>query len=81
MVDKMRTYPAVVNDEEMYAHAKEVAQSLLGEENVKLAPQLMGRGGFWVLRAENGWRLLHHWSRQQEHHGDSPFHSLPPLCG
>ena len=52
MVDKMRTYPAVVNDEEMYAHAKEVAQSLLGEENGKLAPQLMGAEdfGFYAQR-------------------------------
>ncbi|CAN6197414.1 unnamed protein product [Urochloa humidicola] len=37
----MRSYPAVINDEGMYAHAKEVAQGLLGEENVKLSPPVM----------------------------------------
>ncbi|RCV10267.1 hypothetical protein SETIT_2G098700v2 [Setaria italica] len=46
MEGKMRTYPAVINDEGMYDHAKAVAQSLLGEENVKVAPQLMGAEDF-----------------------------------
>ncbi|CAL5066193.1 unnamed protein product [Urochloa decumbens] len=41
MEDKMRSYPAVINDEGMYAHAKAVAQSLLGEENVKVSPPVM----------------------------------------
>ncbi|KAF8731743.1 hypothetical protein HU200_015675 [Digitaria exilis] len=50
--DKMKTYPAVINDEGMYAHANSVAQSLLGEENVKVAPQLMGAEdfGFYAQR-------------------------------
>lgn len=52
MEDKMRTYPAVINDEDMYAHVNSVAQSLLGEENVKVAPQLMGAEdfGFYAQR-------------------------------
>ncbi|KAK8459210.1 hypothetical protein SEVIR_2G101800v4 [Setaria viridis] len=52
MEGKMRTYPAVINDEGMYDHAKAVAQSLLGEENVKVAPQLMGAEdfGFYAQR-------------------------------
>ncbi|KAL6595015.1 hypothetical protein ACP70R_048118 [Stipagrostis hirtigluma subsp. patula] len=52
MEDKMRPYPAVINDEGMYVHAKEVAENLLGEENVKLAPQLMGAEdfGFYMQR-------------------------------
>ncbi|PVH63645.1 hypothetical protein PAHAL_2G076000 [Panicum hallii] len=52
MEEKMRTYPAVINDEGIYAHAKAVAQSLLGEENVKVAPQLMGAEdfGFYAQR-------------------------------
>ncbi|XP_062190071.1 LOW QUALITY PROTEIN: IAA-amino acid hydrolase ILR1-like 9 [Phragmites australis] len=41
MEGKKRPYPAVINDEGMYAHAKAVAESLLGEENVKVAPQLV----------------------------------------
>ncbi|CAN6171563.1 unnamed protein product [Urochloa humidicola] len=41
MEDKMRSYPAVINDEGMYAHAKEVAQGLLGEENVKVSAPVM----------------------------------------
>ncbi|KAF8722921.1 hypothetical protein HU200_022059 [Digitaria exilis] len=52
MEDKMKTYPAVINDEGMYAHANSVAQSLLGEVNVKVAPQLMGAEdfGFYAQR-------------------------------
>lgn len=52
MEDTMRTYPAVINDEMMYAHAKEVAESLLGEKNVELGPQVMGAEdfGFYAQR-------------------------------
>ncbi|KAK3126769.1 hypothetical protein QOZ80_7AG0562130 [Eleusine coracana subsp. coracana] len=52
MEDKMRHYPAVINDEGMYAHAKTVAESLFGKENVKIAPQLMGAEdfGFYAQR-------------------------------
>nr|CAB3456219.1 unnamed protein product [Digitaria exilis] len=52
MEDKMKIYPAVINDEGMYAQANSVAQSLLGEENVKVAPQLMGAEdfGFYAQR-------------------------------
>ncbi|KAL6862434.1 hypothetical protein ACP4OV_016775 [Aristida adscensionis] len=52
MEDKMRPYPAVINDEGMYGHAKAVAENLLGKENVKLAPQLMGAEdfGFYMQR-------------------------------
>ncbi|OQU88773.1 hypothetical protein SORBI_3002G093300 [Sorghum bicolor] len=52
MEDTMRTYPAVINDERMYAHAKEVAESLLGDKNVKLGPQVMGAEdfGFYAQR-------------------------------
>ncbi|XP_066398817.1 IAA-amino acid hydrolase ILR1-like 9 isoform X1 [Miscanthus floridulus] len=52
MEDTMKRYPAVINDERMYAHAKEVAESLLGEKNVKLGPQVMGAEdfGFYAQR-------------------------------
>ncbi|KAF7048279.1 hypothetical protein CFC21_057073 [Triticum aestivum] len=52
MEETMRPYPAVVNAEGMYAHAKEVAGRLLGEENVRVAPQLMGAEdfGFYAQR-------------------------------
>ncbi|CAD6268804.1 unnamed protein product [Miscanthus lutarioriparius] len=46
MKEKMRPYPAVNNDERMYAHAKAVAESLLGANNVKVAPQVMGAEDF-----------------------------------
>ncbi|KAL6595013.1 hypothetical protein ACP70R_048116 [Stipagrostis hirtigluma subsp. patula] len=46
MEDIMKPYPAVINNEWMYAHAKAVAESLLGEENVKVAPKLMGAEDF-----------------------------------
>lgn len=52
MEETMRPYPAVVNAEGMYAHAKEVGGRLLGEGNVRVAPQLMGAEdfGFYAQR-------------------------------
>ncbi|KAJ0088273.1 hypothetical protein Patl1_32652 [Pistacia atlantica] len=41
MEGKMRPYPALVNDEEMYEHGKMVGESLLGETNVHLVPMAM----------------------------------------
>ncbi|CAN6314559.1 unnamed protein product [Urochloa humidicola] len=46
MEEELRPYPATVNDEEMYAHAKAVAEGLLGEANVKLRPQIMAAEDF-----------------------------------
>jgi len=46
MEEELRPYPATVNDEAMYAHAKAVAESLLGEANVKLRPQIMAAEDF-----------------------------------
>ncbi|KAL6894412.1 hypothetical protein ACP4OV_008510 [Aristida adscensionis] len=41
MEEKIRPYPATVNDEAVYTHAKTVAGAMLGEANVKLCPQFM----------------------------------------
>lgn len=46
MEEKLRPYPATVNDEGMYAHAKAVAESMLGEANVQLSPQVMAAEDF-----------------------------------
>ena len=46
MEEELRPYPATVNDEAMYAHAKAVAESLLGEANVKLRPPIMAAEDF-----------------------------------
>lgn len=46
MEEKMRPYPATINDEAMYRHAKRVGESLLGESNVHLAPVTMGAEDF-----------------------------------
>jgi IAA-amino acid hydrolase len=46
MEEKLKHYPATVNDEGMYAHSKEVAEAMLGEANVKVAPQSMGGEDF-----------------------------------
>ncbi|KAM0858163.1 hypothetical protein ACQ4PT_048000 [Festuca glaucescens] len=46
MEEELRPYPATVNDEGMYAHAKAVAEAMLGEANVKTAPQSMGAEDF-----------------------------------
>lgn len=46
MLEKMKPYPATVNDEAMYKHAKNVGETLLGEPNVKLFPMSMGAEDF-----------------------------------
>uniref|UniRef100_A0A0E0LIZ6 Peptidase M20 dimerisation domain-containing protein n=1 Tax=Oryza punctata TaxID=4537 RepID=A0A0E0LIZ6_ORYPU len=52
MEEAMRPYPAVVNDEGMYAHARAAAERLLGVDGVRVAPQLMGAEdfGFYAAR-------------------------------
>ncbi|BAF21209.1 Os07g0249900, partial [Oryza sativa Japonica Group] len=52
MEESMRPYPAVVNDEGMYAHARASAERLLGAGGVRVAPQLMGAEdfGFYAAR-------------------------------
>ncbi|KAL6638219.1 hypothetical protein ACP70R_025791 [Stipagrostis hirtigluma subsp. patula] len=52
MEEKLRPYPATVNDEAMYAHAKAVAEGMLGEANVKLSPQLMAAEDFGFYAAK-----------------------------
>ncbi|GJN22743.1 hypothetical protein PR202_gb10338 [Eleusine coracana subsp. coracana] len=44
--EKLRPYPPTINDEAMYTHAKSVAESMLGEDNVKLCPQFMAAEDF-----------------------------------
>lgn len=46
MEEKLRPYPATVNDEAMYRHAKRIGETLLGESNVHLVPMTMGAEDF-----------------------------------
>lgn len=46
MEETMRPYPATVNYEAMYEHAKQVGEALLGESNVKFSPLIMGAEDF-----------------------------------
>ncbi|PIA28150.1 hypothetical protein AQUCO_07200058v1 [Aquilegia coerulea] len=46
MEEKLIPYPATVNDEAMYEHAKKVGESLLGESNVLVSPMTMGAEDF-----------------------------------
>lgn len=46
MEEKMRPYPATVNDETMYRHAKGVGEALLGESQVHVVPISMGAEDF-----------------------------------
>uniref|UniRef100_A0A0D9W148 Peptidase M20 dimerisation domain-containing protein n=1 Tax=Leersia perrieri TaxID=77586 RepID=A0A0D9W148_9ORYZ len=46
MEEKLHPYPATVNDEGMYTHAKAVAESMLGEANVRLRPKSMAAEDF-----------------------------------
>lgn len=46
MEEKMRHYPATINDEKMYEHAKIAGEILLGKENVHLIPMGMAAEDF-----------------------------------
>ncbi|PON82913.1 Amidohydrolase [Trema orientale] len=46
MLEKRKPYPAMVNDEKMYEHAKRVGEFLLGEPNVHLLSMSMGAEDF-----------------------------------
>ncbi|KAF8006950.1 hypothetical protein BT93_K1063 [Corymbia citriodora subsp. variegata] len=46
MEGDMRPYPATVNDEGMYRHAKGIGEALLGESRVHLLPMTMGAEDF-----------------------------------
>ena len=46
MQEKLRPYPATVNDEGMYHHARQVAATMLGQDNVRVGAQLMGAEDF-----------------------------------
>ncbi|KAI9154087.1 hypothetical protein LWI28_020725 [Acer negundo] len=46
MEEELRPYPATVNDEGLYKHAKEVGASLLGGPNVRLFPMTMAAEDF-----------------------------------
>ncbi|KAK1642568.1 hypothetical protein QYE76_060373 [Lolium multiflorum] len=46
MEEELRPYPATVNDEGVYNHAKAVAESMLGEANMRLCPQVMAAEDF-----------------------------------
>ncbi|CAL5079497.1 unnamed protein product [Urochloa decumbens] len=46
MEEKVQPYPATVNDEGMYHHAKEVAETMLGQDNVHRGAPFMGAEDF-----------------------------------
>ncbi|KAL6639632.1 hypothetical protein ACP70R_023362 [Stipagrostis hirtigluma subsp. patula] len=46
MEEERRPYPATVNDEGMYHHAKGVAEAMLGEDNVRTGAPLMAAEDF-----------------------------------
>ncbi|KAG8100190.1 hypothetical protein GUJ93_ZPchr0013g36111 [Zizania palustris] len=60
MEETMRPYPALVNDEGMYAHARAAAERVLGEGSVRVAPQLMGAEdfGFYARRMASAFFII-----------------------
>jgi IAA-amino acid hydrolase len=58
--EDLRPYPTTVNDEVMYAHAKEVAEGMLGEANVRVAPPTMGGEdfAFYAQRAAGAFFMI-----------------------
>ena len=59
--DKLKPYPATVNDEAMYKHAKSVGESLLGEPNVYLLDY--GCRGLQLLLTEDASCIFHDWGK------------------
>lgn len=58
--EELRPYLATINDEGMYAHAKEVAERMLGEANVKTASENMSDEdfAFYAQRAAGAMFLI-----------------------
>lgn len=46
MEEKLRAYPATINDPSMYEHARRIGNLLVGEDNVKLLPINMAAEDF-----------------------------------
>ncbi|OMO82421.1 Peptidase M20 [Corchorus capsularis] len=53
MEEKLRPYPATVNDESMYEHAKIVGESVVGKSNVQFLPMSMGAEDFSFYSMNN----------------------------
>jgi len=76
MEEKMKPYPATVNDEVVYGHAKAVAKSMIGEANVRLAvPPVHGGRGLRLLLAADPGGLLQR-RRPQRRDGEDPPRAL-----
>lgn len=46
MEEKLKPYPTTINNPSMYEHAKRIGNLLVGENNVKLVPTIMGAEDF-----------------------------------
>ncbi|KAK9117035.1 hypothetical protein Sjap_015982 [Stephania japonica] len=72
--------PPTVNDERIYEHARHVSLQILGDENVKVAPQYMGSEDFAFYLDQIPGSLLLIGTRNEKvgytHPAHSPFYSV-----
>ncbi|XP_020260405.1 IAA-amino acid hydrolase ILR1-like 7 [Asparagus officinalis] len=70
-----KPYPATINDENMYNHAKIVGETLLGQENVELSPMVMAAEDFSFYGSKMQSAFFSIGSRNESHRGVYPLHS------
>ncbi|KAF6169271.1 hypothetical protein GIB67_013701 [Kingdonia uniflora] len=75
MEDKLVPYPATVNDESMYEHAKKVGEGLLGAPNVQLLPMTMGSEDFSFYAQKMASAFFFIGIKNDTEKPDTPLHS------
>ncbi|KAF5750555.1 IAA-amino acid hydrolase [Tripterygium wilfordii] len=75
MEEELRHYPATVNDEAMYNHAKGVGEALLGESNVHVVPLTMLAEDFSFYAQKIPAAFFMIGTRNETHHPVKPLHT------
>ncbi|RVX11978.1 IAA-amino acid hydrolase ILR1 [Vitis vinifera] len=75
MEEKLTPYPATVNDEAMYEHAKSIAEILLGQPNVHLLPATMGAEDFSFYAQKMPAAFFFIGTKNETLKSDKPLHS------
>jgi len=77
MEEEHQPYPATVNDEGMYHHAREVAEAMLGEGNVRRVTPFMGAEdfAFYAQRFAGAFFMIGVRNKTMEMEAMHPLHS------
>ncbi|KAK9170355.1 hypothetical protein Syun_002495 [Stephania yunnanensis] len=75
MEEELRPYPATVNDEGMYEHAKKVGEELVGESNVYLDPIVMASEDFSFYSQKMAAAFFSIGIRNERLKSNKPLHS------